>query len=404
MGHRLLIFGATGYSGAIVAAQARLLLDGAWKDQGHTVVLAGRSRLKLARLGARLGFTWRTVSLDHDTEVQRTLQGFDVVINCAGPFAFTGLRLARACVLAGVHYVDICGELDAYDAIGELGPGARDRDVAVVCGAGYTATVSDVLVRRAIATLGDQPVGQVKVAMSALDDVSRGSAKVMMRSAREQVTIAAGSGAGGARELRLTHVPVGQLQQAFDFGLTGADGKRAPDLRIASAANLLDTLVMKRAFVEMMQDADRANLPDRVLSFIEMDFVRRTAYQLGALAAPLQDMPGWQRVMGWQLGLLPEGPDAADRAARRHTMVLKITGRCGETLVDWRLDSPDVYEVTARCVLDVATRMPGSRRYGLRTPGTYIAATTAVPVDARAPFRNLALEGCVLHVAPVAAP
>jgi hypothetical protein len=44
------------------------------------------------------------------TEAPALLDGVDLVINCAGPFADTSLRLAAAAVHAGVHYLDLSAE------------------------------------------------------------------------------------------------------------------------------------------------------------------------------------------------------------------------------------------------------------------------------------------------------
>jgi len=55
---------------------------------------------------------YRVFGLDDSGEVVQRLAGVDVVLNAAGPFAFTAERLAGAAIRARCHYVDINGEID----------------------------------------------------------------------------------------------------------------------------------------------------------------------------------------------------------------------------------------------------------------------------------------------------
>lgn len=103
MADRIVVFGATGYTGELIAS--RLVA------QGVRPVLAGRSEHRLAELAERLG------GLEHaraDALRQNTVFDLvgpeDVLISTVGPFGKWGLPAARAAVAAGCTYLDTTGE------------------------------------------------------------------------------------------------------------------------------------------------------------------------------------------------------------------------------------------------------------------------------------------------------
>src|SRR5437763_12192275 len=100
---RWLLYGAYGYTGALVAEEAL--------RRGHRPLLAGRSAAKLAPLAERLGLDDVAVDLADAAALARALEGVDLVFHAAGPFAHTAAPMIRACLSAGASYVDITGEL-----------------------------------------------------------------------------------------------------------------------------------------------------------------------------------------------------------------------------------------------------------------------------------------------------
>src|ERR1700758_289894 len=105
---RILLYGATGFSGGLIAKEAaHQRLSGA----NCEVVLASRDKWALAKIGEELELPWRAFSLDDQHQVSAAIDGFDVLINAAGPFDQTGERLVKSSIRAGCHYVDINGEV-----------------------------------------------------------------------------------------------------------------------------------------------------------------------------------------------------------------------------------------------------------------------------------------------------
>jgi short subunit dehydrogenase-like uncharacterized protein len=98
------VYGATGYTGRLVAAE----LAAADAD----FVLAGRSRSKLEALAEELGrqAAVQPASLDDAESLRSLLYDCAAVIDCAGPFVKYGEPVLRAAVETGTHYLDTTGE------------------------------------------------------------------------------------------------------------------------------------------------------------------------------------------------------------------------------------------------------------------------------------------------------
>jgi hypothetical protein len=116
-----MIYGAAGYTGALIARHAR--------ERGHRPVLAGRSAPAVAALAEQLGLRHRAATLDDQAALTAALDGVDLVLNAAGPFLHTAAPLAEACLRAGAHYLDIGNELQAFRALYDLDRRARQAEV-----------------------------------------------------------------------------------------------------------------------------------------------------------------------------------------------------------------------------------------------------------------------------------
>ena len=235
----------------------------------------------------------------------------------------------------------------------------------------------------------------MRIAFSHVKYVSRGSAQTAWRSIREQVTVMREviDPKSSARSLAAAHVPLGQIERAFDFGDRDPSRRsedRAPAgmRRIASAANLLDLFTARLTAERHMRDGPpkpHVERVHRIESYIEMPEGARIFVQLGSLSAPMFALPPVRRLVEQQVSLLPEGPDAEERENDRHTVLLEIDDGFGETLVDWRVETPDPYEFTADCVLGVVAGLGPSGDQnalrGWRTPAELFDFDSAQPPD-----------------------
>jgi len=105
----LVVFGATGFTGRLVAEY--LHLSGA---AGARWAIAGRSLDKLAQVRDGLHLPPSVSLLKADANDAAALQALvrrtRVVITTVGPYQLHGEPLATACAEAGTDYVDLCGE------------------------------------------------------------------------------------------------------------------------------------------------------------------------------------------------------------------------------------------------------------------------------------------------------
>jgi short subunit dehydrogenase-like uncharacterized protein len=157
----IVVYGATGYTGTLVAHELRRL--------GLEAVLAGRSADKLARLADQLGggegIATQAVALDDRDGLRRLLGDASVVIDCAGPFVRYGEPIVRAAVETGTHYVDTTGEQPYIRAVRErFDDDARAAGVAVVPAMGFDYVPGDLIAH--LAAEGLEPLRDLVIAYS----------------------------------------------------------------------------------------------------------------------------------------------------------------------------------------------------------------------------------------------
>src|SRR6185437_14464051 len=107
MNGRIMIYGATGYTGKLVAKEA--------KRQGLNPLLAGRSAAKLKAVAGPLGFEYRAFGLDNIAAMDAALSEVQAVLHIAGPFSKTSKPMLDACLRTKRHYLDITGEIDVLE-------------------------------------------------------------------------------------------------------------------------------------------------------------------------------------------------------------------------------------------------------------------------------------------------
>lgn len=128
-----MIYGANGFSGSLIAKEA--------VKQKLKPILAGRNRDEITDLAKQLNLEYRILGLD---EPQK-LEGIELLLNCAGPFNATAQTLAESCIAAGVHYLDISGEMFSFKALFNLSDSAKAKDVILLPGVGFFIAATDCL-------------------------------------------------------------------------------------------------------------------------------------------------------------------------------------------------------------------------------------------------------------------
>jgi len=128
---RIVVFGATGYTGRLVAER----LAGA----GERPLLAGRSQERLTTLAERLGGL-ETAQADvmRANSVAALVREGDVLVSTVGPFIKFGEPALRAAIGGGASYLDSTGEPPFIRRVYEhYGPRAERAGVALMTAMGY---------------------------------------------------------------------------------------------------------------------------------------------------------------------------------------------------------------------------------------------------------------------------
>lgn len=101
----------------------------------------------------------------------------DVAASAVGPFYRFEVKCASAAIDAGCHYVSLCDDYDAAQAVFELDDKAKEQDVTVLTGLGWTPGISNVLARKAVDEL--DTAEEINVAWGSSASDSEGFAVIL---------------------------------------------------------------------------------------------------------------------------------------------------------------------------------------------------------------------------------
>jgi short subunit dehydrogenase-like uncharacterized protein len=147
---RTVLFGATGYTGRLVAE--------AMAERGMRPVLAARSRDKLEALAEELGGGFETAVADvsDPPSVAALVEKGDVLVTTVGPFTRWGGPAAAAATTAGAHYLDSTGEPGFIREVFErYGPAAEAEGAAMLTAFGYDWVPGNLAGALALRRAGD---------------------------------------------------------------------------------------------------------------------------------------------------------------------------------------------------------------------------------------------------------
>jgi len=336
MRRRILIYGATGYTGRLIAEHAR--------NWCHSLVVAGRTAERVQMLATTLGVTGRAVSLADMVALDETLGDVSVLINAAGPFAQTSRRLIESCLRTRTHYLDITGELPIFQNAFCYDDVARKRGIMIMPGVGLGIVASDCLARYVATLLPNAKY--LRIGILRPSAFSRGTFRSALGMANSRVSI--------RRNGRLTSVPVGRLQRAFDYG----DGERE-----SVAVSWADVFTAYYSTGILNIEA-----------YLETDVASRILYQVsGGIVDAIRFAP-IQRWINLALSAWPEGPSAQQRCAEKCVIVAEAEDSWRRLRLA-RLETQDGYSFTAEAASAIAMRaMRGDFLPGFQTPAQVYGA------------------------------
>jgi len=167
MNKKWMIYGANGYTGKLIAREAR--------TRGLKPILAGRNRKSIESLAAETGFQSLVFDLEDTAAMDKALQGISVVLHCAGPFSATSQPMIEACLRNRCHYLDITGEISVFANAYKRSDEAGRADIVLMPGVGFDVVPTDCLAARLVKAL--PAATSLALAFEAGGDMSPGTAK-----------------------------------------------------------------------------------------------------------------------------------------------------------------------------------------------------------------------------------
>lgn len=205
------LFGATGYTGKLIARELKRL--------NLPFFIAGRSKEKLAALAAELGVKIETVQagVDDAASLQKMCGECKVLINCVGPFGLYGEPVIKACVDAGIHYVDTTGEALFIRAMKEkFHDAAQKKNIAVSPALAFETALSNFGVALASGNL-KKPL-DVTLAYYTASFGASGTSAGTKRSALRFMSYAAGTFTAARRAFHFPKPAGKQMTLSFPAG------------------------------------------------------------------------------------------------------------------------------------------------------------------------------------------
>jgi len=327
-----LIYGATGYTGALTARLA--------VERGGKPILGGRNEQALAAIAGELKLPFRVVGLDDPQALDSTLQGMKAVLHCAGPFSATSRPMADACLRAKAHYLDITGEATVFEALHARSGEARAAGVMLLPGAGFDVVPSDCLAAHLKRRLPS--ARRLALGFQLTGRLSRGTATTMLENI--------GRGGLVRRGGVLTPVPAAWRTRVIDFGRGPRTAMTIPWGDVSTAYH-------------------STGIPD-----IEVYMSAPLSLRVGSRAlrflGPLLGTAPAQALLKKRIRSGPAGPSDEERARGKSLLWGEAKDDEGRTAVS-RLAGPEGYTLTAlTSLLIVGKVLAGQARPGFQTPST----------------------------------
>ncbi len=132
-----LLYGANGYSGKLIARFAH--------QYGLRPILAGRNKEVIAALAQELQMDFRIADLNDAGALKNILTDVKLTVHAAGPYDLTAKQMIDACIAAGVHYVDLNGDLEVFEMIQGYDAQAKEKNIMLMPGSGFDVVPTDCL-------------------------------------------------------------------------------------------------------------------------------------------------------------------------------------------------------------------------------------------------------------------
>lgn len=325
-----MIYGATGYTGKLIAAKAIEL--------GQKPTLAGRNPDKVRALAEKLDLPWAAFSVDDTDALAAVLKEQDLVLSVAGPFSATAKQMMEACIEAKTHYLDVTGEIAVFELAASLSEKAKAAGVTLLPGVGFDVVPSDCLAAHT-ANRASTPQS-LMIAIKGLGGPSRGTAKTAVESL--------GSGTMARKNGSIATFPAGKLKRAIDMG-------SGPEPFLAVSWGDVST-----AFYS-------TDIKDIEVYFPNEGPIKSMT-TMSRFFGPVMGSNMVQNFLKKQIDKMPAGPSDAERERDTSLLLAEVTDADG-TVFRSRLAAPNGYTLTAESAVKCALlKLNGEGGAGFQTP------------------------------------
>jgi short subunit dehydrogenase-like uncharacterized protein len=340
---KFLLYGANGYTGKIILEYAA--------QYGLTPVIAGRSADKLKPLAEQFEMDYVAFDLSNHQNIVQHIKDFKLVLNCAGPFSQTAKPLVKACLEAGVHYLDITGEIAVFEWVKSQHQQAVQANICLVPGVGFDVVPTDCVAgflhqRMQDATHLTLALGPVGA------QISHGTASTMVENLGDT---------GAIREDgKIKPVPTGHKGRTFDFGGKPMFAMTIPwgDISTAYTTTGIPN-------IEVF-----ARVPKSSFQMMKFQFAFNWLLRRSFVKKMLQK----------QLDKKVYGPDSAARAKGQSRVLGIVKNQKGDELTAL-LVGPEGYDFTAHAALLAVKKMEkGSFNGGYYTPALLFGVDFATEI------------------------
>ena len=326
MNKKLLLYGATGYTGRLFA---RELLN-----NNIQPILAGRSE-RVESIATEFNCHHRIFALDDYNIIDQNLQDVHLVANLAGPFNLTQNPLVQSCIQTGTHYIDISGEVPQMESAFMFDQQAKGAEIMIMPGAGFGVVPTDIAAALAKDHLPD--ANYLRIAYATEGGVSRGTLKTILKDVEKP---------GFIRKY-------GKWEQANP------------------ASKQMDFSV-KGQYFTAVYNPWRADLFTAYVSTLIPNIEMYTVFP-GIIVKMMQGKMLWLRdfILNYGLKFLPDGP--SKKNLKKGSAIIHVeAGNEQDSVVHVNLLGPEAYLFTVKTLLKTSERiLNGQLISGTQTPSVY---------------------------------
>ena len=319
MTNRIVLFGATGYTGELTARE--------FVRRGAKPLLAGRNRHLLETLAEELGGLETAVAdVTSPASIRELLSPGDALVTTVGPFSKLGEPAFEAALASGAHYVDSTGEPAWIRHIFESDGRASEAGIAALTAFGYDYVPGNLAAGLAIER-APHPVSTVDIGYF----------------------VQGGFGASGGTMASLAGA---MLSPGFEFlngSIQAARGARSDHTfttSIGPRTGLSIGASEHFAVPRLSTDVQNVN------TYLGWFGGNTAPIRLGSAAlSGLTRIPGVRPLLGFGLSkALPGstgGPSSADRSKTSSLAIAEARASDGTVLSHVEVNGPNAYDMTA---------------------------------------------------------